>query len=786
MASSQDPESPFGSWQTDTEGEGSGNDDMEYELAESGISEDVEEEAGDEEETTTLYYDAEDGVLRDEDGDTVQFEVGDESIDDASDDPEAPTDDDDDAEVEDEAEGTQTPQAAAATTSDEAQQAQHRAAQTQTVRSTPPPPPRPNRLRRLSSATGSRILQLLANAGIRGVFQNAGGPTTRSRGLRQHVALGEDDEAPDEDDDDEDFTNDAYLGFGSRRRRPPRRPIVGGRYPKIPSEEGRKLMDSGNFGTNDRCDHTSCGEPLSQPTLHKRRKLAHRLLSRELGSSPATRSAHILGSLASQTMIPRSKADLIVNLNARCYSGQFSDDGSFFFACGQDFKVRMYDTSNPYDWKYYKTVRYDGGQWTITDASLSPDNKLLAYSSIRSQVCLAATEQGDDSDPRELDFSDTGSGGTGGTGWGRSRGHFGIWSLRFSGDGQEIVAGTSDQSVYVYDLQAQRSILRIPAHQDDVNAVCFGDKLSPHILYSGSDDTTVKVWDRRSLASMRPAGMFLGHTEGVTYIDSKGDGRYVISNGKDQTCKLWDLRKMISTDQGENLNPRDFTTGFDYRFAPYDKLSHRPHPHDCSLVTFQGHMVLKTLIRCHFSPATSTDQRYVYSGSHDGKIYIWNLDGTTAGTVDVKAATRNSRPVEDEVYVDRYDHYGSGGQWKTIVRDCSWHPSAPVIAATSWNGWDHGLGTVTVHSWGDGVDSDEVGGNKDGFEGATAEDMGRGESLGSTPMGARLTAQLRHDARFYGEERQSAQANTRRTRLRDRMGLGNLWGGGGGEGGEEA
>jgi WD repeat-containing protein 23 len=47
--------------------------------------------------------------------------------------------------------------------------------------------------------------------------------------------------------------------------------------------------------------------------------------------------------------------------------------------------------------------------------------------------------------------------------------------------------------------------------------------------------------------------MFLGHTEGLTYIDSKGDGRYVISNGKDQTCKLWDLRKMISTDEGERI-----------------------------------------------------------------------------------------------------------------------------------------------------------------------------------------------------------------------------------------
>ncbi len=65
----------------------------------------------------------------------------------------------------------------------------------------------------------------------------------------------------------------------------------------------------------------------------------------------------------------------------------------------------MYDTSNPYNWRYYKAVSYNGGQWTITDASLSPDNKYLAYSSMNHQVCLASTDPGDDAEPHHLDFS---------------------------------------------------------------------------------------------------------------------------------------------------------------------------------------------------------------------------------------------------------------------------------------------------------------------------------------------------------------------------------------------
>lgn len=65
----------------------------------------------------------------------------------------------------------------------------------------------------------------------------------------------------------------------------------------------------------------------------------------------------------------------------------------------------MYDTSNPYEWKYYKTVDYPFGQWTITDATLSPDNRFLAYSSIRNLVCLAPTDPADQSDPVILDLS---------------------------------------------------------------------------------------------------------------------------------------------------------------------------------------------------------------------------------------------------------------------------------------------------------------------------------------------------------------------------------------------
>jgi DDB1- and CUL4-associated factor 11 len=286
-------------------------------------------------------------------------------------------------------------------------------------------------------------------------------------------------------------------------------------------------------------------------------------------------------------------------------------------------------------------------------------------------VYLAPTDPHTDQDPIPLEFA--------------QRGYYrscGIWSLRFSGDGREIVAGTSDRSVYVYDIESRRTILRIPGHTDDVNAVCYADPNSPHVLFSGSDDTTLKVWDRRSMAENRPAGVFLGHTEGLTYVDSKGDGRYLISNGKDQTAKLWDMRKMVPSEKAEKIDPDEYTSGFEYRHGDFDYGDWEPHPHDCSLVTFRGHKVLRTLIRCHFSPPGSTDSRYVYSGSYDGCVHVWNMDATPAGKIDVLKATKNSRERTDELMEDHsYGLMSSiGGPWQTCVRDASWHPSAPMIA----------------------------------------------------------------------------------------------------------
>ena len=134
-----------------------------------------------------------------------------------------------------------------------------------------------------------------------------------------------------------------------------------------------------------------------------------------------------------------------------------------------------------------------------------------------------------------------------------------------------MLGGGSDGCLYLYDVSADQRVVRVPAHGDDVNAVCWGEG-SGNVIYSGSDDATCKVWDRRTLGGGegKAVGVMVGHLDGITYIDSKDDGRYFISNSKDQSIKLWDVRKMKGqSDSATRLS----LYGWDYRYDQHLSFS---------------------------------------------------------------------------------------------------------------------------------------------------------------------------------------------------------------------
>ncbi|KAG8898557.1 hypothetical protein FRB99_007354 [Tulasnella sp. 403] len=270
---------------------------------------------------------------------------------------------------------------------------------------------------------------------------------------------------------------------------------------------------------------------------------------------------------------------------------------------------------------------------------------------------------------------------------------FPIYSCRFSTDGKEIVAG-GRKDLFVFDLGSMQRVLSISAHSDDINSCCWADTRSGNVLVSASDDTTLKVWDRRSLGkSNKPSGVLIGHTEGLTHVGPKGDGRYVISNGKDQVLRLWDLRKMRTHNEWNGGNPYGHEM-FDYRDGRYPKPNFKKHPLDTSVMSYKGHAVLRTLIRCHFSPAETTGSSYIYSGSYDGKIHIWSLDGRVVQVLDrSKTLPISFHPSESDVGTRSSDRMAH------VVRDVSWHSQEPILMSCAWDGEYEYAGSVARHEW---------------------------------------------------------------------------------------
>ena len=120
-----------------------------------------------------------------------------------------------------------------------------------------------------------------------------------------------------------------------------------------------------------------------------------------------------------------------------------------------------------------------------------------------------------------------------------------------------------------------------------------------------------------------------GHSDGITFIDAKDDERHIISNSKDQSIKLWDLRKFASNRSIEGTKEAVRNQTWDYRWDTGRRCPRRQIriEDDPSIMTYRGHTVFKTLIRCRFSPSFSTGQKFIYTGCGTGAVkskIFWN------------------------------------------------------------------------------------------------------------------------------------------------------------------
>lgn len=351
--------------------------------------------------------------------------------------------------------------------------------------------------------------------------------------------------------------------------------------------------------------------------------------------------------------LPNRVVHKVGQYNGKVFTSTFSKAGDRLLIGSQDKKLRLYDTSTS-NYRLIQKVKGLNVGWSILDTAFNPDGNIFAYSSWSPAVHIGTINADGQVTQHAIHLAAS-----------NREQRFCLFSVAISHDSSEILVGDNEGLFYTHVIDHKKrghvgKVVR--GHEDDLNFVCFADE-SSNILYSGGDDGLCKVWDRRVLKDMNspPVGVLAGHQDGITYIDPKGDGRHLISNSKDQTIKLWDVRKFSSKTAENNTRKAVTNQNWDYRQENVpERFSDKTLlPGDSSVMTYRGHLVLQTLIRSRFSPSHTTGQRFIYSGCAAGRVVVYDV-------------------LTGKIQCVLNGHNG-------CVRDVAWHPYRGELVSSSWD-----------------------------------------------------------------------------------------------------
>jgi WD40 repeat protein len=210
-----------------------------------------------------------------------------------------------------------------------------------------------------------------------------------------------------------------------------------------------------------------------------------------------------------------------------------------------------------------------------------------------------------------------------------------ISSLAFTADGQSLVSGSWDNSAKVWAVSAAsgqpalQELRTLAAHDDAVLSVA----LSPNgdVIATGSWDNRIWLWDLRTGQRLR---LLVGHSGGIVSLAFSADGQHLASGSEDRTARVWQVEtgrpELALPGPESNVTLIAFANGTGAgqlavadqtgtsRLWDLDAIGQRDE-----LTTLRGH--LRPVNGLSFNPAA--DQ--LASGGWDKSVRLWDLRAKT-------------------------------------------------------------------------------------------------------------------------------------------------------------
>jgi len=112
-----------------------------------------------------------------------------------------------------------------------------------------------------------------------------------------------------------------------------------------------------------------------------------------------------------------------------------------------------------------------------------------------------------------------------------------VWTVCFSPDGNNILSGSLDRAIRVWDVRERECKWALRGHDEWVNGISVSSDGTT--ICSGSGDKTVRIWDTKTMASR---AVMRGHDDFVRSVCVTGDNKYVVSASDDCSLRVWDIK----------------------------------------------------------------------------------------------------------------------------------------------------------------------------------------------------------------------------------------------------